>query len=265
MDQYITVTSSVQDPCNFISNFAESVNLNDGYEVAVTRIFHAPLYNVTPRSRKFSVVKEDAVVDYVIPVGYYKGSCDVLNAIFQELEISRNRGHNGSGVATLVLKKPQFQYGKSYGESSSLKIMDTGVDFLIDNNRNGDSILLKMLGYCIDSRIDKLVINHYTFESGVEAGFMYSNIVTNSMINQQKSRLLAIVPVKSEPGYNYYEFTNPIYNPLSVHSFTDITFMLTDVHGEVMSMDAVHSSYWGNTEMIIYPTIITLHIRKIKS
>ena len=265
MDQYITVTSEDQHPCNFVSNFTESVNLNDGYEVAVTRIFHAPLYNVTPRNHKFSVAKGTNVVDHFIPVGYYMGSCDILNAIYQELELSRRRGNNGFGHGILVTRQPQFQYAKSYGEASSLKIMDPEVNFLIDNERDDDSILLKILGYCINSRFDKININHYKFDDQTEAGFLYSNIVSNSTINQQKSRLLAIIPIKCGSGYNHYEFTNPIYNPLSTHSFTDITFTLTDVHGEIMSMDSIHSTYWGAAETVIYPTIIGLHIRKIKN
>jgi hypothetical protein len=265
MDQYITVTSSDQHPCKFVSNFAESINLNDGYEVAVTRIFHAPLHNVTQRNRKFTLIKGNSIVDHFIPIGYYMGSCDVLNAIYNELLLSLERGDNGTGVASLIRAKPQFIYDKGYGEASSLKIMDTGVNFLIDNDRDDDSILLKMLGYCVNSRFDKITINHYSFHHQIEAGFLYSNIVDNSIINQQKSRLLAIVPVTCGPGYNYHEFTNPIYNPLSLHSFTDINFILSDVHGETMSLDAIHSTYWGSTNIVIYPTIITLHIRRVKN
>ena len=81
----------------------------------------------------------------------------------------------------------------------------------------------------MSAKFNKFNANHYTFEAATEAGFLYSNIVDNSMINQQQSRLLTLIPIRSKSGYNYHEFTNPVYGPLSVHSFTDITFALTDV------------------------------------
>ena len=261
MDRYITVTSSNQDPCNFVSNFTDTINLNDGYEVAVTRIYHAPIYNVTERNNKFTVIKGTTVVDHYIPIGYYAGTCDIVEAIYTVLEKSRETGSNEHGQASLIKTKLVFLY-KTAGEASSLKIADAGVTFLVDNDRDNDAILLKLLGYCVNGKFDKININHYTFDVTTEAGFLYSNIVDNSMINQQQSRLLALIPIRSKPGYNYHEFTNPVYGPLSVHSFTDITFGITDVRGDVVRMDHVYSSYWGNTK-IMYPTILTLHIRKI--
>ena len=148
MDQYITVTSSDQDPCNFVSNFTDTINLNDGYEVAVTRIYHAPVYNVTSHNNKFTLIKGITVVDHYIPIGYYAGTCDVVEAIYTVLEKSRETGSNAHGQASLIRTKLAFVY-KTAGEASSLKIMDTGVSFLIDNARDNDAILLKLLGYCV--------------------------------------------------------------------------------------------------------------------
>jgi len=262
MDQYITVTSTEQNPCDFVSNFAESINISDGYEVAVTKIFHGPLYNVTSVNNKFTLQKDGVRVDYRIPPGFYKGSCDILAAMYWELEVSRNRGHNGLGVNSLVIRPPVFLYAKNMGESSSLRIADTDVNFLI--HRGQYTTLLEMLGYCIDNTLNKITINHYDFETTTDVGFLYSNIVTNSIIDQQKSRLLAIIPIRNDSGYNYHEFTNPVYNPLSVHSFTDITFLLTDIFGGVMNMDHTHAEN-DHVHGIFYPTIINLHIRKIRN
>jgi hypothetical protein len=248
-------------------------------------MFHGPLFNVTSANNTFILQRGDNTegrVNYQIPPGFYKGSCDILSAIYQVLLASVDRGHNGRGVTSLVSRPPVFAYGK-VGESSTLRIADPEVNFLVHRSQatsaeEFDAQLyafrsvtfrsitspLSMLGYCVDARFNKISINHYDFNTSTEAGFMYSNIVTNSLINQQKSRLLAIVPVKSGPGYNYYEFINPIYNPLAAHTFTDITFMLTDVFGEVLNMDHTHAEN-ELSRGFLYPTIITLHIRKIKS
>ena len=263
MSQYITITSSTQNPCDFVSNFTDAVNLYDGYEVAVTKIFHAPAYNVTEHNNKFTLIKEQALVDYYIPVGHYAGTCDVLEAIYKVLLKSMESGENAHGSGTLVLKEPLFLYAKGMGEASSLKIMDVGVKFLIDNARDDNAMVLKLLGYCMNARIDKININHYAFDVSMDAGFLYSNIVANSLINQQQSRLLALIPIRSKAGYNYCEFEKPVYTPLSVHSFTDIAFKLTDVNGSMIRMAHTYSASWGNVTRILYPTIITLHIRKI--
>ena len=81
MDQYITITSKNQNPCEFVSNFTDAINLNDGYEIAVTQIFHAPVDNITPRNNKFTLIKGTETKDYRIPTGYYGNTCEIMRAI----------------------------------------------------------------------------------------------------------------------------------------------------------------------------------------
>ena len=266
MGRYITVTSKKQNPAQFNCDVLDALDVEEGYEVAVTRIFHAPVFNVTEKNNKFTLIKttneNNITVDYFIPPGFYAGTCDVLAAIFEELKKSLERGNNGNGNENLIQKTPAFAYAKSFGESSSLRILDAHVSFLIDMERDGDQLLLDMLGYCISDKIEKITINHYMFDVSIEPGFLYSNIVENSFINEQQSRLLSIFPVQSKMGYNYHEVINPVYCRMSAHSFIDVNFTLTDIQGKIMNMDPVHTSYYG-TDTVIYPTILTLHVRKI--
>ena len=262
MDQYITVTSSDQHPCDFVSNFADTISLNDGYEVAVTRIYHAPTYNITETCNTFTLVHyadNFGPVQHSIPVGFYATSTDVLKAINKDL---KKRADSITQVS-LVTVAPNFSY-KASGEASYLEIsqkagsQDKGIMF-----KTGEaSPLLKVLGFIIDRKTHRIDINHYTLRNAIDTGFLYSNIVANSMVNQQQSRLLALVPIQAKIGYNFHEVVNPVYNPLSVHSFTDIDFTLTNVRGEIMRMDNIQSSKIDD-QAIRYPTIITLHIRKI--
>ena len=262
MDQHITVTSSNQNPCDFVSNFTDAINLNDGYEVAVTRIIHAPAYNITETCNTLTTVHyadKYMPIKHSIPVGFYATSTDILKAIEKEL---RRHGEDEM-LLSLVTTAPNFAY-KAAGESSYLEISqkasssDRGIMFKMGEA----SPLLKVLGFLIEKKTHRIDISHYTLDNAVEAGFLYSNIVTNSMVNQQQSRLLALVPIESKIGYNFHEVINPLYNPLSVHSFTDIGFTLTNVRGEIMEMDNIQSSK-EDDQAIRYPTIITLHIRKI--
>ena len=280
MDQYITITSSDQHPCDFVSNFADAINLNDGYEVAVTRIYHAPIYNITEACNTYTLVhnlENYAPVIHSIPVGFYATSTSVLNAIYKDLKkhvdltipsTSSETGRGGAGQpnvrprTTVITVAPNMTY-KSSGEACTLEISqkaaspDKGIHFMMGEA----SPLLKVLGYVIEKKTHRLDVNHYTLTNATETGFLYSNIVANSMVNQQQSRLLALVSIQSKIGYNFHEVTNPVYNPLSVHSFTDVGFTLTNVRGEIMRMDTVQSSK-EDDKAIKYPTVITLHIRK---
>ena len=126
-----------------------------------------------------------------------------------------------------------------------------------------ESSLMPVLGYCNKetTMLSKLEVDDMRFTNSSTAGFLYSNIVGNTMIDQTQSRLLATIPMRSKAGYNYFEFQNPSYRLLSVHSITDITFVITDVEGSVFKMDNVHLRRRNFTGSIL-PTILNLHIRK---
>ena len=260
MDQYITITSEDQNPCDFISNFVESVNVDAGYEVAVKSIFHPPVYNITEDNNKFAITsqprssggeRDDIVLE--IPTGFYESTCDVMAAIHSVFV--------REGMGDLVNLK--FSDGTMTitfaGNSKKITTIDNNRYFVLNNY---EAPLLGIIGYCAHEhvdlsdhvKVDRIAVAQYIIENTTEAGFLYSSIVSNSMINQKQSRLLACIPINSRPGHNYYEVTNPVYRPLSVHSFTDIHFLLTDVHGRDLRVD------W-RTDL---PTILTLHIRKIR-
>ena len=269
MDQYITITSEDQNPCSFISNFVESVNISDGYEVAVKSIFHAPLYNITNDNNQFALTTRrsgrDALATFEISVGFYESTCDIMGVIHKVLT-DAVAGEAQLVTEDVVRTDPLIVVAPTLKINNGIISMtlpgntkrnpENNLYFLIDNNLYGNSKLLRMLGYCSHKKlkVDTIVVPNYILENTCEAGFLYSSIVTNSKINQKQSRLLACLPINSKSGYNFYEVQNPVYQPLSVHSFTDINFALTNVYGEIMVMD----------RKAALPTILLLHIRKIR-
>ena len=271
MDQYITITSAKQNPCDFVSNFTDAINVSKGYEVAVTQIYHAPLYNITTENNTFRIYDDslEENYDFSIPVGFYETTSDILRAIYdvsdEELFNMENRS-----------KRPTITY-KTTGEAMTMKLQKPFTFSVLnyeykhyfggdDKVYNPNSKLLAIFGYAIAGDISRLDINHAPLVSCIESGLLYSNIVANSMIDQKQSRLLGIFPIKSNAGYNHYEVKNPVYYPLSVHSFTDIAFELVDVRGRLMQMEHMYPTLDLETETFVryvkYPTIITLHIRK---
>ena len=243
MDRYITVTSTNQNPANFVSNFTNAVDFGGGYEIGLKGIFHAPVHNITSENNAFKVKRSDVIESYTIPPGFYTDSCHVLQAIKQVLD---------SVVTTSVIVriKPEFKY-KAGGEQAVLRLKQN-THFYVDS---AEPQLLHLLGFCVQGDFLEININVFVFPSKLSSGFLYSSIVGNSIIDQKQSRILAIIPMSSKDGYNYHEFMSPVYNPLSVHSFSQASFVLTDEKGNGLPMRADRN---GEVQ---YPTILVLHMR----
>jgi DNA repair ATPase RecN len=93
-----------------------------------------------------------------------------------------------------------------------------------------------------------------------DLAFLYSSIVENSLINNKESRLLTTIPITSRRGYNYFQFSQPIYRTISVRQFMDISFQLLDKKGNFFKFNLYGDDVTEvNRE---YPTILNLHIRQ---
>ena len=90
---FIVITSKNQDPSNFISNFIDSVNINDGYEIALTAMFHGPLYNIDDRHNRFTLTSNEyEAMEYRIPPNFYESTVELLlaiqNTLLDDMKIS---------------------------------------------------------------------------------------------------------------------------------------------------------------------------------
>ena len=239
MDTFITVTSGKSNPCDFISNFIDSIDIHDGYEVALTGIYHGPLFNIDKEHNKFTLKKGAQVVDYEIPPGYYQSTTHLVLAMYDTLVDEMEDS------TSIVKVKPEYSHRK-YG-ACTLKINDKGVKFFNNWDREGQTGLLQHFGYYLTT----------------EFTFIYSNIVSNSIVDDQQSRLLACAPLKTVEGYCHHEFSNPSYRPLRVNSFTDISFQMRNVDGKLIQIDYMeHTNKFKEEFIIKYPTIMILHVRK---
>ena len=89
--------------------------------------------------------------------------------------------------------------------------------------------------------------------------FLYASPVENSLINNKESRMLTPIPVTSKQGYNYVEFTQPLYRKISVRHFMDISFEILDKNGKKVQFNLYGDDL--DQESREYPTILNLHIR----
>lgn len=84
-----------------------------------------------------------------------------------------------------------------------------------------------------------------------EMGFIYMNIVENSLINGEKSRLLSVFPIETKAGYTYFQFQHPIYVPIEVKEFSEIDIELRGIKGRLLDINRS------------FDTVISMHIKPI--
>lgn len=259
--EVITVTSQGQDASQFISNFSNSIKLSDNYQVGLLKIAHPPVMNVTERNNKiFLTEKDSGAIDFFeIPVGFYETTHDVARAIHDTLSNNSKEDDillRTGGVRSSVITTANIRYGArnaTIADNSKLilELLDKRSFFLTKPEYNELNIL-NLLDFRIgDFSSRSLMINNYDLESEDQIGFIYSSIVSNSLIDYRVSRLLDTVAIKSHKnGHCLFEVQNPVFHDVSAASFIDISFEIRDINGEMLK-------FHGDL-----PTILTLGIRK---
>lgn len=245
--EFITVTSTNQDPGDFASNFTNAIQLSENYEVALLKIAHPPVQNINSQNNKLYVKNKtsNAFMRVTIPPGFYKTSHDILIELHQQL-MKTSKEMVSENVNTLVTLK----YNRAGDNSEmTLKFVADEVCFAIDSYTNNN--ILHFLNFKLDFFSSRtLSILNYDLRTEDKIGLIYSSIVSNSLIDSNQSRLLDIVPLKSDDEHTFYEGVTPVFHKMSAASFIDITFEIREISGEFVKFSKD------------YPTILTLAIRK---
>ena len=136
--EVITVTSHQRNPSRFTSNFLNCVELSQSYQVALLKIAHGPVANITLENNRIHLVNK-ALNKYVtsveIPPGYYKSSHDILTEMHNQL--NKQNGDYETADITANLKY------KSVGSSDLLSLSLTDSNLLFFNPGNSDITLFK--------------------------------------------------------------------------------------------------------------------------
>ena len=247
---YFVVTSGVQNPALFSSNFTTPVKLDQNFEIGLQSITHGPLFNITVANNKIVIIRTvpggaEDINFILLDPGLYTTVSQLLKHIYEKLKELFDKHRDNLYWGKEPLKYTLEQTGKI-----TIRL-PTRASFEIDNVKEpGENPLFNIL-HLPSGRYKKLSeydsdilrLDHLTF--------IYSSIVEESYINNRKSRLLAMTPLKSMYGYNHTTFQNISYYPLAVNTFNDIIFSLKDTYG--MQTQLTDTSY---------PTILKIHIRK---
>ena len=194
------------------------------------------------------VVIDDVVIetDYEIrnkytqiemDVGYYKSSLDVLRNIKSSIGVHYDDGE-------LRLNTAKLNRSKIGVESFNLTIQ---------NNDDSPWGMLGINQINIEAGDELTDIENKTFESKNSLAFLYVNIVENSYINGNLSRVLSVVPIQKTSDRIYHEFSHPNYVPIVVKEFSNILLELRDLNGNYLHFDPD------------FRTVITLKIRPINT
>ena len=266
--EVITVTSQGQDASRFISNFSNSIRLSDNYEVGLLKIAHPPTMNITDKNNKIFIFNKEKFAEATleVPSGFYETSHDVPQAIYESLMNYNDDGNDEGGEDipfTHLLPTNEdleafrtaatIRYiSRQSADNTNLILELVDKKTLFHTNNNSDDNILHFLDFRIKNHSARsLAITNYDLESRDQLGFIYSSIVSNSLIDNRVSRLLDTVAIKSNRNeHSLFEVQNPIFHNVSAASFIDISFEIRGVNGDFMK-------FHGDL-----PTVLTLGIRK---
>ena len=254
----ITVTSLGQNPASFISNFSNSIQLSEGYEIGLLKIACPPIFNVSNNNNKLYVVKKEdnSELLFEIPQNFYPTTHDLAQSIYQVLAShSVEQGSDGDENADEINFKANLRYHGSSGSADhsklTLQLIDKKLNFRARSDDPGN--ILDLLEFRIKNfSARSLVIQNYDLTAQDQICFIYSSIVSNSLIDYNVSRLLDTVPIKSSKNGGYYmlEVQNPVFHDISSSSFIDINFDIRNVFGDLVQF------------VPSLPVILTLGLRK---
>lgn len=240
-------------------------DLSDEDQVGAADFFEGSLSRIPRIVKPFPKDPQlfEILAHFEIPPSHYSNTCEVLAAMQKSLydNIVENDPLR-KNLPKFSIKDGRVKltfHQKSAGSGNRKKVGDTF--FVIHPYSHSEANVLNSLGFCAtDERqlYEEIDLEIYSFVTSNSEAFLYSTIASNSLINEQSSRLLCVFPAGSATGLNYHEFLNPTYRPLAVHSFNDIQFEITNVQGEVLELDYLDLM---RHHKIATPTIIQLHIR----
>ena len=261
--EVITITSKGQDPSKFISNFTNSIQLSEDYEVGLLKIALPPVENVTKDNNRLHITAKGSPSRLVleIPTGFYATGHDLAQAMYQVLskhnkEYGKVETIGGSEEGHVIDTACVLRYSTTGNISNykvTLQLEDKSNKSLFVASDITDGSVLRLLDFKITNFTAKtLTIHNDYLAKPNKLGFIYSSIVSNSLIDDHVSRLLDTVHIKtSENGDHYiFENPNPVFHDVSAASFIDIGFEIRDVGGDLIQF------------VKDLPTILTLGIRK---
>ena len=231
-----------------LSTQIEPVKLKEDAEIALTSIFHGQIYNVTNENNKVYFHKIDGEISSItpnleqeglqeqqvvaIPTGFYPSSYAICLAIEEKILDALKSLRRNTAINVTYDRHRQIV---------QLRLKDLFI-------KNMNDSPWKLLGTERD-----LSSTHYLsniqFEGQQIPIFVYINIIENSYINGKLSRIASVIPLKSSPGWNFFQQAHPSFVSINVREFSNILIELRGINGKFLEFSPS------------FKTIVTLKVR----
>ena len=266
MSEYITIASDAYSPSDFHTQFNTTFNLTEDYEVALKSIFYGPLCNVCEHNDLLVLrLNNREMRELRVSHGYYPTMYYLTRAINDTVvNFYDNLGEGDENWAVSNATNVKFNSSqKQTGGISAISLsLPENVKFYYYPFTHGKSNILDLYGVQLRFSTSKLLVRDTKLEYKHQVGFVYSSLVKDSKFNNKDSRLLATIPLYTDDGYSEYMVVNPSYYPIAVTSFDNVSFQIRDNKGKLVEIAHRELADRRENKPILYPTILTLHIRK---
>ena len=266
MSEFITIASDANSPSDFNVQFNTTFNLTENYEDALKSIFYGPLCNVCDHNDLLVLrLNGRETRELRVPHAYYPSMYYLTRAINDTVvAFYNNLGEGDNNWAVSTVRNVKFTATKKQsGDVSTITlILPDNVRFYHNPIIHGKSNILDMYGIELPFNTQKMSVKEAKLTYNHQIGFVYSSLVKVSKFNNKDSRLLATLPLYTDDGYSDHTFVNPSYYPIAVTSFENISFQIRDYNGKLVDIAHKELADKRENKPILYPTILTLHIRK---
>lgn len=283
--EYITLISPADKPTNFITQFDTTIALDESYEVGLSSIFHGAVCNICDDNNYFFIASYTSTdkplnpwkvsTRLKIPTGFYKNTRLVVDAMKEVIDdFVRSYGKDGRWFSkedaestqtklTLISKSKAERRAAPVGpddhEVTSIKLELIHRDIKFYQPAHDQNTVLAYLGKYAFGLFSELQISNVELENTDEIGLIYCSLVKSSRLNNRNTNLLAVIPISRDApsGYSYFSVTNPTYFPIAVTSFEQVRIEIQNV-----LQKPIHIQHMRKKDQALYPTILSLHLRK---
>ena len=301
MSEYITVVNSPKGPVNFSTQFNTTIDLDDGFEVALTDLYHGAISNVTAENNHFYLLYTghsgsglralslDRSLRFTIPTGYYNTSFEVLDAMRRAIGVLDRKSLDSMKYSWFqrtgfeIIPELEYTWSKKgvistvncNAWNNSLEICSndgTGKIIEITLKINEKHSYIKFYQpvdeVTLLTLLDQPALPRTTLTTSVidlpktnDVGFIFASLVGSSRMNNKNTNLLAVVPLRGCAS----KFTHHSVKNLTYRPLSVTKF--DKIHFEVQNIvqkpiHIEHRSSDVDDDPDVCPIIMILHIRK---
>lgn len=235
------------------TNFFHPVTLNDGYYLALSGFSSGSICNVTSKNGQVFLKGRETEAVVPIPKSYYHTVGSLLTVLKDSINkfLKQEWGITKEATLKFAIRSNLWTLSMPSGNSISTCKNDPSNVFNLMEIEDGD--------------FETVSVVETTFYTDIELAFLYCSIVQESNINARESRLLDIIPLKTNTMYNYYEPHNLKFRKIAIEEFTNISFEIRDSSGELLEFAAPHagcSIHSTSFDVVTRPVVLCLKIVK---